>query len=85
MSNTMKKIEKAEQMLLNPVLMTQADFCYTEQVDTEGDKLIKTDDRRTYRDRLLLPDEQFQEEDGELSDSESIVINPADIGMKFSN
>ena len=81
----MKKIEKAEQMLLNPVLMTQTDFCYTEQVDTEGDKLIKTDDRRTYRDRLLLPDEQFQEEDGELSDSESIVINPADIGMKFSN
>ena len=85
MSNTMKKIEKAEQLLHNPVLMTQTDICYTEQVQTEGDKLIKTDDRQKYRDRLLLPDERFQEEDEEFSDSEAIVINPADIGMRFSN
>ena len=82
----MKKIEKAEQLLHNPVLMTQTDVCYTEQVETEGDILIKTNDRQKYhRDRLLLPDEQFQEEDEEFSDSEAIVINPADIGMRFSN
>ena len=57
MSNTMKKIEKAEKLLQNPVLMTQTDICYTEQAETEGDKLIKTNDRHKYRDRLLLPDE----------------------------
>ena len=82
----MRKIEKAEQLLHNPVLMTQTDICYTEQVETEGDILIKTNDRQKYhRDRLLLPDEQFQEEDEEFSDSEAIVINPAHIGVMFSN